>query len=59
MSLLNETLPKAAEAYEHMTDVVLHQDNFLDLKTKELVAIVASVLVRCQPCVDIHLPRGI
>lgn len=58
MSVLNETLPKAAEAYEHMTDVVLREDNFLDPKTKELIAIVAGVLVHCQPCIDIHLPRA-
>jgi len=59
MSLLSETLPETAKAYDQLTDTVLSTDNFLDLKTKELVAIVASVLMRCEPCIDIHLPRAI
>ncbi len=51
MSLLSETLPETAKAYDQLADTVLSADNFLDLKTEELVAIVASVLMRCQPCV--------
>lgn len=51
MSLLSETLPKTTKAYNQLADTVLSTDNFLDLKTEELVPIVASVLMQCQPCV--------
>ncbi|MCC4772046.1 carboxymuconolactone decarboxylase family protein [Methanosarcina sp. DH2] len=58
MPLLKETLPETAKAYKQMTDTVLSTDNFLDLKTKELIAVVAAVLVRCQACVDLYLPKA-
>jgi AhpD family alkylhydroperoxidase len=37
----------------------IFKDGYLDLKTKELIAIASSVLMRCQFCVDAHSQRAI
>ncbi len=58
MSFLNEILPETAEAFGQMRDSIF-KDGYLDLKTKELIAIVSSVLMRCQFCVDTHSKRAI
>ncbi|WP_292390778.1 carboxymuconolactone decarboxylase family protein [Methanosarcina sp. UBA5] len=58
MSFLNEILPETAEAYGQMRNSIF-KDGYLDLKTKELIAIVSSVLMRCQFCVDTHSKRAI
>ena len=39
MSLLSETLPETAKAYDQLTDTVLSTDNFLDLRPQNLVFI--------------------
>ena len=53
MSFLNEMLPETAEAFGQMRNSIF-KDSFLDVKTKELIAIASSVLMRCQFCVDAH-----
>ncbi len=58
MSFLNEILPETAEAFEQMRNSIF-KDGYLDLKTKELIAVVSSVLMRCQFCVDAHSKRAI
>lgn len=58
MSFLNEILPETAEAFGQMRDSIF-KDAFLDVKTKELIAIASSVLMRCQFCVDIHSQRAV
>jgi len=58
MSFLNEMLPETAEAYGQMRNSIF-KDSFLDIKTKELIAIASSVLMRCQFCVDAHAQRAI
>jgi AhpD family alkylhydroperoxidase len=58
MSFLNEMLPETAEAYGQLRNVIF-KDSYLDLKTKELIAIASSVLMRCQFCVDAHSQRAI
>lgn len=58
MSFLNEMLPETAEAFGQMRNSIF-KDGFLDLKTKELIAIASSVLMRCQFCVDTHSQRAI
>ncbi|HII92991.1 MAG TPA: carboxymuconolactone decarboxylase family protein [Methanosarcina sp.] len=58
MSFLNELLPETAEAFGKMRDSIF-KDAFLDLKTKELIAVASSVLMRCQFCVDTHSQRAI
>lgn len=58
MSFLNEILPETAEAFGQMRNSIF-KDGFLDLKTKELIAIASSVLMRCQFCVDVHSQRAV
>ena len=58
MSFLNEILPETAEAFGQMRNSIF-KDGYLDLKTKELIAVVSSVLMRCQFCVDAHSKRAI
>ncbi len=58
MSFLNEMLPETAEAFGQMRSSIF-KDGFLDLKTKELIAISSSVLMRCQFCVDVHSQRAV
>lgn len=55
---MNEILPDTAEAFGKMRDSIF-QDGTLDRKSKELIAIASSVLMRCQFCVDIHSQRAI
>jgi AhpD family alkylhydroperoxidase len=58
MSFLNEILPETAEAFGQMRNSIF-KDGYLDIKTKELIAIASSVLMRCQFCVDAHSQRAI
>jgi AhpD family alkylhydroperoxidase len=58
MSFLNEILPETAEAFGQMRNSIF-KDGFLDIKTKELIAIASSVLMRCQFCVDVHSQRAV
>ena len=58
MSFLNEMLPETAEAYGQLRKSIF-KDSFLDVKTKELIAIASSVLMRCQFCVDTHSQRAV
>jgi AhpD family alkylhydroperoxidase len=57
MPFLNDMLPETAEAFGQMRDSIF-KDSFLDVKTKELIAIASSVLMRCQFCVDAHSRRA-
>lgn len=58
MSFLNEMLPETSEAFGQMKNSIF-KDGYLDLKTKELIAVASSVLMRCQFCVDAHSQRAI
>jgi AhpD family alkylhydroperoxidase len=58
MSFLNEILPETAEAYGQLRNSIF-KDSFLDVKTKELIAIASSVLMRCRFCVDAHSQRAV
>jgi AhpD family alkylhydroperoxidase len=58
MSFLDEMLPETAEAFGQLRNSIF-KDSFLDVKTKELIAIASSVLMRCQFCVDTHSQRAI
>jgi AhpD family alkylhydroperoxidase len=53
MSFLIEILPDAAEAFGNLRDSIF-EDEDLDRKTKDLIAVASSVLMRCQFCVDAH-----
>ena len=58
MSFLNEVLPETSKAFGQMQNSIF-KDGFLDLKTKELIAVASSVLMRCQFCVDAHSQRAV
>ena len=58
MSFLNEMLPETAEAFGQMRNSIF-KDSFLDIKTKELIAVASAVLMRCQFCVDVHAQRAV
>lgn len=58
MSFLDEMLPETAEAFGQMRSSIF-KDGYLDIKTKEIIAITSSVLMRCQFCVDTHSQRAI
>lgn len=58
MSFLDDMLPETAEAFGQMRNSIF-KDGFLDVKTKELIAIASSVLMRCQFCVDMHSQRAV
>ena len=58
MSFLNDILPETAEAYGQLRNSIF-KDSFLDVKTKELIAVASSVLMRCQFCVDAHSQRAV
>ena len=58
MSFMNEILPDTAEAFGKLRDSIF-EGGELDPKTKELIAIASSVLMRCQFCVDVHSQRAV
>jgi AhpD family alkylhydroperoxidase len=58
MSFLIEILPDTAEAFGKLRDSIFEGGD-LDCKTKDLIAIACSVLMRCQFCVDAHSKRAL
>ncbi len=58
MSFLDEMLPDTAEAFGKLRESIF-EGGELDRKTKELIAIASSVLMRCQFCVDVHSQRAL
>lgn len=58
MSFMDEMLPETAETFGKMRDTIFLNGE-LDRKTKELIAVACSVLMRCQYCVNVHSQRAI
>jgi AhpD family alkylhydroperoxidase len=58
MAFMDEMLPETNEAFGKMRDTIF-QGGELDRKTKELIAVASSVLMRCQFCVNVHSQRAI
>ena len=58
MSFLTEQMPETAEAFAKMRDSIFVETS-LDGKTKELIAVASSVLMRCEYCTQIHSQRAI
>jgi len=58
MTFLNDILPDTAEAFGKMRDSIF-ENGALDRKSKELIAIASSVLMRCEFCVDVHSKRAL
>ncbi len=57
MSWFNEKTPEVAKAFGEMRNAV-YKEGALDLRTKELISIAASVLMRCERCTEIHAERA-
>lgn len=57
MSFMDEMLPETAETFGKMRDTIFLNGE-LDRKTKELIAVACSVLMRCQFCVNAHSQRA-
>jgi AhpD family alkylhydroperoxidase len=58
MSFMDEMLPETNEAFGKMRETIF-QGGELDRKSKELIAVACSVLMRCQFCVNVHSQRAI
>jgi AhpD family alkylhydroperoxidase len=57
MKFLNEKLPETADAFAGMR-ASLFREGALDTRTKELIAVAATVLMRCEKCFEIHAQRA-
>ena len=57
MSWFNEKIPEVAKAFADMRDAT-YKEGALDVKTKELISIASSVLMRCEKCTEIHIERA-
>jgi AhpD family alkylhydroperoxidase len=57
MSWFVEKTPEVAKAFGELRSSV-YKDGALDARTKELISIAASVLMRCEKCTDIHAQRA-
>jgi len=57
LSWFNEKTPDVAKAFSEMRNSV-YKEGALDLRTKEIISIVASVLMRCERCTEIHAERA-
>lgn len=53
MSWFNEKTPEVAKAFSEMRNAV-YKDGALDVRTKELISLATSVLMRCERCTEIH-----
>ncbi len=57
MSWFSEKTPEVAEAFSEMR-IAVYNEGALDLRTKELISVAASVLMRCERCTEIHAERA-
>lgn len=57
MSWFNEKTPEAAKAFTELRNSV-YKEGALDQRTKELISVAASTLMRCERCTQIHAERA-
>ncbi len=57
MSWFNEKTPEVAKAFSELRNTV-YKEGALDQRTKELISVAASVLMRCERCTEIHAERA-
>lgn len=58
MTFLERKMPETSNAFVQMSSSILN-NGALDLKTKELIAVASSVLMRCEKCVEVHSQRAL
>ena len=51
-------LDEVNELYNQFADKV-YQENILNKKTKELIALSCSVMADCVPCIDYHYKKAV
>jgi AhpD family alkylhydroperoxidase len=57
MSWFVEKTPEVAKVFSELRSSV-YKEGALDARTKELISIAASVLMRCEKCTEIHAQRA-
>lgn len=57
MTWFSEKTPDAARAFSELRNSV-YKEGALDLRTKELISVAASGLMRCERCTQIHAERA-
>lgn len=57
MHFMKDRLPETADAYAALRGTIF-KDGALDVRTKELIAVVSTVLLRCEKCMEIHAQRA-
>ncbi|MDO8725901.1 MAG: carboxymuconolactone decarboxylase family protein [Candidatus Methanoperedens sp.] len=57
MSWFNEKTTDVAKAFSELR-ISVYKEGALELRTKELISIAASVLMRCERCTEIHAQRA-
>ena len=57
MAWFNERIPETMDAFGELRETI-YKDGALDVKTKELISVVAGGLMRCESCVKIHSKRA-
>ena len=57
MSWFSENTPDVAKAFSEMRNAV-YKEGALDLRTKELISVATSVIMRCERCTEIHVERA-
>ncbi len=57
MSWFNEKTPEIAKTFSELRNSV-YKEGALDQRTKELISVAASALMRCERCTQIHAERA-
>jgi AhpD family alkylhydroperoxidase len=57
MSWFNENTPEVAKAFSELRNAI-YKEGALDQRTKELISVAASALIRCERCTEIHAERA-
>jgi AhpD family alkylhydroperoxidase len=57
VSWFNEKTPDVAKTFAEMRNAAC-KEGALDVRTKELISIAASVLMKCERCTQIHRERA-
>jgi AhpD family alkylhydroperoxidase len=53
-----KALPDVAKSFDQLHSTII-SDGALPQKTKELIAVGISVAIRCQPCIQTHIPEAL
>jgi AhpD family alkylhydroperoxidase len=57
LSWFNERTPEVAKVFSELRNSV-YKESALDQRTKELISVAASTLMRCERCTQIHAERA-